>query len=523
MSASENQAAETSKDTSFMKIGPPGNRIRIRLPPRKRLSDGLHTLSMGVPDDGKDLPGDKVPEQINNSTENTNLRTTAVKVEKASSDPPEEGLFKEGSSSNLSKMLSRDMLSEEANFTIPSNNLAATTGMQERKNSWPEVKGLCKLGNKGMLNKGLPSENGSNIPIKESYAGIIKNTPSKNLAITQVQGEVEKYNTSANSCEDAGDNSMGKRLLCDTNINTLSNGEPEEAKIKNQGKNLTTSAAMFEEANVKYMTNCLFQEASKNIPIENLCIEARNTGPNRRPADPANDKTSNKKLRTSVVQASNTSQNTSGMKLVTSVGQATANLEATKEYNEFEEKVRRTVYLDNLSPLTTEAVIKMALNQFGSVRKVDFLLNYTVPYEIPQSALIEMETEKDAESVVNMLHEFPFMISGMPRPVRGKRATAEMFNDRPSRPGRKLGFSWIGPKDPFYEDARKFKLMCKRHEVENLALIKHQLEEEELLAIQQQDNLSCDYKKLEAIDSVILNGWVNCLCRIYNFSFDEVF
>uniref|UniRef100_A0A0A9D981 Uncharacterized protein n=1 Tax=Arundo donax TaxID=35708 RepID=A0A0A9D981_ARUDO len=65
--------------------------------------------------------------------------------------------------------------------------------------------------------------------------------------------------------------------------------------------------------------------------------------------------------------------------------------------------------------------------------------------------------------------------------------------------------------------------MSKRHEVENLALIKHQLEVEELLAKQQQDNLNCIYRKLEAVDTVILSGWVNRLSYIYNVSLDGVF
>jgi len=185
-----------------------------------------------------------------------------------------------------------------------------------------------------------------------------------------------------------------------------------------------------------------------------------------------------KKLRTSAVQAVDTSQNTSGLKLPTSVGLAveqstsTAFLETTKVYKEFEEKVKRTVYLDNLSRLATDAVITTALNQFGNVKSVSFLTNYTVPFDIPQSALVEMETEKDAESVVNILDEFPFMLSGMPRPVRAKHATAEMFNDRPRKPGRKLEFHWVGPTDPDCHNVRKFKLMSKRHELENLALIK---------------------------------------------------
>ncbi|CAL5439946.1 unnamed protein product [Camellia sinensis] len=43
---------------------------------------------------------------------------------------------------------------------------------------------------------------------------------------------------------------------------------------------------------------------------------------------------------------------------------------AEAEYAAFEEKVRRTVSIDNLSPQVTEAVLKTALNQSGNVDKV---------------------------------------------------------------------------------------------------------------------------------------------------------
>ncbi|CAN6209814.1 unnamed protein product [Urochloa humidicola] len=334
--------------------------------------------------------------------------------------------------------------------------------------------------------------------------------------MVRVHGEVEKNNSS--------NIIPSKRLLSETNGNASSMGVTEESKINSPRKNLTASAVKGQKANDSSLGNNLFEEDRKTIGTASLSTKAISCGPSRRPADPANGKKSSKKMRTSAV-----ANGPSGMKLSTSAGPAVeqstsaALLEAAKEYKEFEEKVKRSVYLDNLSVLVTDAVVTMALNQFGNVKNVNFLTNYTIPFDIPQSALVEMETEKDAEHVVNMLDEFPFMMSGMPRPVRVKRATAEMFNDRPSKPGRKLEFCWVGPTDPDCHDVRKFKFMCKRHEVENLALIKNQLHEEALLAQHQQDNLNCNYRKLESIDSVILTGSVNRLTRIYNLRFDEVY
>jgi hypothetical protein len=221
----------------------------------------------------------------------------------------------------------------------------------------------------------------------------------------------------------------------------------------------------------------VFEHANHTISTKKLSDVARNKAPNNTPTDPAKKSTPCKKPRTSAVQAAVASQNTSTMGLPISHGRAVnqskcaEDLEAIKQYQEFVEKVKRTVYLDNLSHQVTEAVIKAALSQFCTIRKVSFVVNYTIPYNIPQSALVEMETEKDAEVVVSMLHDFPFMMSGMPRPVRAIQATAEMFSDRPRRPGSKLKFRWMSHTDPEFKMVKKLKLLSRKHEVENLALI----------------------------------------------------
>ncbi|PUZ68956.1 hypothetical protein GQ55_2G070100 [Panicum hallii var. hallii] len=520
--ASKNQAAEASKDTSASKIGQPGNKIRIRLPPRKRLAEGVQTASTVVPQDTKNLPAKEVSEHTDDNTPSTTFVDNKVKAEEVCSKDIGEGQCQGANNNSLITTMSNGTLPEEPNLIVSSLNLTTATEVQVKEEySYPVRKELCEEGNKLIMNKGLPLEDSSNAPRKISYIGAINNTPSKNQSIISVHGEVEKNNSS--------DMIPSKRLLYETDINSSSKGVTAEARINNSRKNVTTSAVKGVEANDNSLGNNLFEEAGKNIATAKLSTEAINCAPSRRPADPANDKKSRKKLRTSPVHATGTSHNPSGIKLSTSAGpdveQSTsaAFLEAAKEYKEFEEKVKRTVYLDNLSLLATDAVITMALNQFGNVKNVNFLTNYTVPFDIPQSALVEMETEKDAEYVVNMLDEFPFMMCGMPRPVRVKRATAEMFNDRPWKPGRKLEFCWVGPTDPDCQDVRRFKLMSKRHEVENLALIKNQLHEEALLAKHQQDNLNCNYRKLESIDGVIMTGWVNRLTRIYNLNFDEVY
>lgn len=145
---------------------------------------------------------------------------------------------------------------------------------------------------------------------------------------------------------------------------------------------------------------------------------------------------------------------------------------ARKEYADFEERVKRTVFLCELSPAVTESVVRKAFGQFGEVVGVEFIPNYCVPYNIPSSALVEMKEPKQAANVVNELTGYPFMMSGMPRPVRAQAAVAEMFADRPPPPGREIQVRWVSPSDPDFDAAKKTKQLCKQHIMETLALTK---------------------------------------------------
>ncbi|KAK6255373.1 hypothetical protein QUC31_017043 [Theobroma cacao] len=186
------------------------------------------------------------------------------------------------------------------------------------------------------------------------------------------------------------------------------------------------------------------------------------------------------------------------------------------EYAAFEEKVRRTVYMDNLSPNVTESVVRTALDQYGTVKSVHFIPNYLEPQNIPQCALVEMETEKQVEVVISTISQFPFMMSGMPRPVRARAAKVEMFSDRPRQPGRRIHFRWLDPADPDFEVANKLKHLAKRHATETAVMLKHQLEKEEKLAKQQGEALKANYKKYEMIDSLMADGTARRLARRYD-------
>lgn len=183
------------------------------------------------------------------------------------------------------------------------------------------------------------------------------------------------------------------------------------------------------------------------------------------------------------------------------------------DYAEFEEKVRRTVYIDNISPQVTAAVLRTALNQFGNVTNIQFIPNYTM--NIPNCALVEMKTKREAQGVITELSDYPFMMAGMPRPVRALPAKAEMFDDHPARPGRRIFLRWMDPKEPNFQVAQKMKELTKKHAAEASFMLEHQLKEEEKLATHQAKTLLASHGKLEMIDKVFTNGAVNRLSHKY--------
>ncbi|KAL3824831.1 hypothetical protein ACJIZ3_020860 [Penstemon smallii] len=187
-----------------------------------------------------------------------------------------------------------------------------------------------------------------------------------------------------------------------------------------------------------------------------------------------------------------------------------------EEYAAFLEKVKRTLYVDNLSPLVTEAVIKAAFNQFGSVNSVNFIKNYLEPKNLPRAVLVEMENPKQAREIIAEMANYPFMISGMPRPVRALAAKVEMFDERPREPGRRIECVWLDPKKPEFEVAKKIKHLVKKHAAEASVVLNHQLEEEEKLHNQQTETLKAHYRKFELIDGVYEDGTAKQLARHYN-------
>lgn len=191
------------------------------------------------------------------------------------------------------------------------------------------------------------------------------------------------------------------------------------------------------------------------------------------------------------------------------------------EYKAFKEKVNRTIYLDNLSNQVTKAVLETALDQFGTVKNVQFIPTYFNSCTI-YAALVEMETVKQAEEIVNEMCDSPFMISGMPRPVRAKKAKIEMFEDRPKKCHKKIVCQWMDPSHPNFEVAKKLKDLTKKHAVEASFLMEKQLEEEEKLHNQQEVSLKANFKKYELIDNAQADGTFKRLEARYGAKYNDI-
>ncbi|XP_071915913.1 ASI1-immunoprecipitated protein 1-like isoform X2 [Coffea arabica] len=194
---------------------------------------------------------------------------------------------------------------------------------------------------------------------------------------------------------------------------------------------------------------------------------------------------------------------------------------SAEEYAAFEERVRRTVYMDNLSPQVTENVLKAALDQFVNVVNVQFIPNYINPQSLPRAALVEMETLNQASAIIAEMADSPFMVLGMPRPVRARTAEVEMFDSRPKKPGRKITYKWLDPEDPDFEVARKIKVLTRKHASETEFLLNHQLKEEENLANQQLETLKAHYKKYELIDAVLSDNTAKKLADRYRIPLSD--
>lgn len=77
----------------------------------------------------------------------------------------------------------------------------------------------------------------------------------------------------------------------------------------------------------------------------------------------------------------------------------------------FKNKVKRTFYVDNISPKVEKEALKKAFEQHGNVVEVEFIPTYTewIPFpDIPSKrALVVMENKQQAKNIIDTLNEYP--------------------------------------------------------------------------------------------------------------------
>ncbi|KAF3774218.1 hypothetical protein EJ110_NYTH53601, partial [Nymphaea thermarum] len=225
------------------------------------------------------------------------------------------------------------------------------------------------------------------------------------------------------------------------------------------------------------------------------------------------------------------------------------------EPSEFMKKMKKTVFVDNVSGLVTDSMIRKAFEQFGTVVNISFIPDYLEQNNASKCVLVEMESEKKATSLLVETSNLPFMLGGMPRPIRCRMAEPEMFSERPRKSDRKMTCRWIQPNDPDFEVAKRMKELVKKHEAEAFALRKArniiilerhfflypmnneqsclldahcscrklcaQLEEEVMLAKKQEETLKSNFKKLQMIDGVVDDGTIYRLADRYGIQITE--
>ncbi|CAN6439531.1 unnamed protein product [Victoria cruziana] len=191
------------------------------------------------------------------------------------------------------------------------------------------------------------------------------------------------------------------------------------------------------------------------------------------------------------------------------------------ESSDFMMKMKKTVFMDNVSGQVTDAVIRSAFEQLGTVTNITLIPDYLEQNNASKCFLVEMESEREAENVVETASRLPFMLGGMPRPIRCRMAKPEMFSERPRKSNGKMTCRWIEPSEPDFEVAMRMKELLKKHEAEAFALRKAQLEEEAMLAKKQEETVKSNFKKLQMIEGIVDNGTIHRLADRYGIKLED--
>lgn len=195
---------------------------------------------------------------------------------------------------------------------------------------------------------------------------------------------------------------------------------------------------------------------------------------------------------------------------------------AVSEYQKFEEKMKRCLMIEDVTPQANNALILTALGQFGTVVSIDIISDPLASKHAAKRVIVEMRTAREAAHALKEIQEHVFMIKGVPRPVRALAAVPTMFPDRPQKPNsnNKRTCEWVKPGDPDWDRYNESKQLAKRHAQETAFLMELMRKEEEKLAEEQEVKVKENLKKLDDIYNCIRDRVIQRLSRHYGVRFE---
>eukprot|EP00245_Coleochaete_scutata_P007128 TRINITY_DN22227_c0_g1_i1.p1 TRINITY_DN22227_c0_g1~~TRINITY_DN22227_c0_g1_i1.p1 ORF type:complete len:196 (-),score=64.46 TRINITY_DN22227_c0_g1_i1:600-1187(-) len=166
----------------------------------------------------------------------------------------------------------------------------------------------------------------------------------------------------------------------------------------------------------------------------------------------------------------------------------------------FQEQLKRTVYIDNLSHNIMESVLQKAVEQFGTVVSIKICKDERDSRRSLGCALVEVEHPEQAEHIVTTLDKWLFMLGGMPRPVRVSPAVPEML-DRSLDVQVQVECPALHPRlqDRRGDLLKKLTELADEHAKEKANLEEAKQREEEELHAKQEETYRQDYQKLNEI------------------------
>ncbi|GJP45396.1 hypothetical protein CLOM_g4792 [Closterium sp. NIES-68] len=201
----------------------------------------------------------------------------------------------------------------------------------------------------------------------------------------------------------------------------------------------------------------------------------------------------------------------------------------------FAERVARSIFVDELCPAVTPAVLQSALGQFGAVRSVQLVPNLLLPRRSSGCAIVELHSRDVAAKMLADLSESLLIVGAGPRPVRACKARADMFDGAfvfPSAlhaaalsqpaPAAASAAAWHGapcssaPALPGFRRARRWKEVAGRQAEEMKMLAEHVAWEKQQVGERQRVRIEEDLRRLTLIDHAMApNGAIAHLRHYY--------